>query len=220
MDGSESAHIAVPAAARSPFGRRLAILIGVWVALVAAALGIASLLNDEPAKPRESVAPRGLPLLRLYLDRDLPKEVLSLPDIASQIRRLQDLAETTNSPARWVELGTAAMRIGDLEAADASFAQALQVDPGRLEARMGRAMVDGATGPDGLARAAAQLDEIVRANPKSQVAAFNRALVAVYQADRGAAARLFARAVAIDPKAPLGVLAERFAGAADPTGSP
>jgi tetratricopeptide (TPR) repeat protein len=224
MDGSESAHIAAPAApaaARRLAGRRLAIVAGVWIALVGSALGVASLLDDEPARPRTSIAPQGLPLLRLYLDRDLPAEVLVLPDIGSQVQRLQELAEAGDEPARWVELGAAAQRLGDLESADFSYSRALELDPDRLEAKIGRVMVDGATGPEGLTRAAEALTEIVRANPRSQVAAFNEAIVAVYRSDRGGAARGFARAEALGPRSPLGILARRFSGAATgSTGSP
>lgn len=195
--------------------RRLLIAGGVWVALVAGSLGMASALNDEPAKPAVLVAqpPAGLPPLRLFLDRDPPKEVLDLPTAAAQADRLQQLAIAERSAERWVELGALAHRAGDLNFALAAYRQALSMDPTRVDAQVGVQMVDGATGPDGLARAAEGVEAIADTNPRSQLAAFNLGMVAVYRSDRPAVSRAFRRAVALDPGTDLGRLARQLAGA-------
>jgi tetratricopeptide (TPR) repeat protein len=223
MDGSESQHVAsppvpvgAPARPRRSFGRKqLAIALGVWAALVVAALGIAKALDDEPVRATaESVAPAGLPPLRLYLDRSFPKEITDLTTLAAQADRLQELAVGGNDPARWVELGTVALRAGDLNTARLVFERALTLDRDRLEAKVGQAMVDGATGPNGLERAAKTLTDLERANPNSQLTVFNLGMVAAYRGDRDALERAFTRAAALGPDTPLGALARQLVAAA------
>jgi tetratricopeptide (TPR) repeat protein len=223
MDGSESQHVASPAVPvgaptrpRRSFGRKqLAIALAVWAALVVAALGIATALDDEPVRETaESVAPAGLPPLRLYLDRSLPKEITDLATLAAQADRLQELAVGGNDPARWVELGTVALRGGDLNTARLVFERALTLDRDRLDAKVGLAMVDGATGPDGLKRAAKTLTDLEKGNPNSQLTVFNLGMVAAYRADRDTLERAFTRAVALGPNTPLGALARQLVAAA------
>lgn len=221
MDGSESSRIAAPALGQRIPRRKVAITIGVWAALVAGALGAAAALDTPPAPPPPaSVAPEGLPPLFLYLDRALPTEVTKLADGASQVSRLEELATTTDEPARWVELGAVAQRVGDLGSAKLAFERALTVSPGRLDARVGLVMNDGATGPEGLARAAAALQALAPGFPTSQLLAFNTGMIAVYRADRPVIASAFSRAASLGPTTPLGVLARRFgaAGAPPPPG--
>ena len=215
MDGSESDRIAAPApqARARPSRRGLAIAGAAWVAVTGGALGVASLLNSEPRDappPLQSVAPQGLPLLFVYLDRALPAEVANLPTLADQVTRLEELATTENDPARWVELGTIAQRAGNLDAAEAAFQQALTIDRDRLDATVGLAMNLGATGPEGLAEAEQVLAELERRTPGSQLVVFNRGIVAVYRRDRPQIERSFARAIALGPNTPLGSLARRF----------
>lgn len=211
MDGSESTHIATAPVRRIP-GRRLAVITGIWVALVAGAIGIASALDSTPAPPPPaSVAPQGLPLLFTYLDRPLPAEVVKQPDLPTQIKTLQQLASTSDDPARWVELGVVAQRVGDLGSAKLAFERALVREPGRLDAQVGLSMTDGATGPEGLRRAASALAALTRANPSSQMLAFNAGIVAAYRSDRDAIATLFGRASALNPTSELGRLAAQLA---------
>jgi tetratricopeptide (TPR) repeat protein len=226
MDGSESQHVAspavpvgAPARSRRSVGRKqLVIALAVWAGLVVAALGIAKALDDEPVRATaESVAPAGLPPLRLYLDRSLPKEITDLPTLAAQADRLQELAVGGNDPARWVELGTVALRGGDLNTARLVFERGLTLDRDRLDAKVGLAMVDGATGPDGLKRAAATLDGLAKANPNSQLTVFNLGMVAAYRADRDTFERAFIRAASLGPNTPLGALARQLAAAAGST---
>lgn len=223
MDGSESQHVvsaAVPVGApvrsRRSLGRKqLAIALAVWAALVIAALGIAKALDDEPVRATaESVAPAGLPPLRLYLDRSLPKEVTDLSTLAAQADRLQQLAVGGSDPARWVELGTVALRGGDLNTARLVFERALTLDRDRLDAKVGLAMVDGATGPDGLKRAAKTLSDLEASNPNSQLVVFNLGMVAAYRGDRDTLERGFVRAAALGPNTPLGALARQLVAAA------
>lgn len=223
MDGSESQHVAspavpvgTPARKRGSFGRKqLAIALAAWAALVVGALGIAKALDDEPVRETAtSVAPAGLPPLRLYLDRALPKEVTDLTTLADQADRLQALAVGGNDPARWVELGTLMLRGGDLTTARLVFERALTLDRDRLDAKVGLAMVDGASGPDGLKRAAAALTDLERANPTSQLTVFNLGMVAAYRGDRATLERAFGRAAALAPSTPLGALARQLASAA------
>jgi hypothetical protein len=223
VDGSESQHVAspgvpvaAPARARRSLGRKqIGIALTVWAALVMAALGIAKALDDEPVRATtESVAPAGLPPLRLYLDRELPKQVTGLTTLAAQAERLQELAVGGNNPARWVELGMVAMRGGDPTTARLVFERALTIDRDRLDAKVGLAMVDGTTGPDGLERAAKALTDLEQQNPTSQLVAFNLGMVAAYRGDRTTIERAFTRAGELGPATELGVLAKRLAAAA------
>ena len=214
MDGSESIRIQAPAPGPRIPRRKVMISVGVWAALVAGALGAAAVLDTPPDPPPPvSVAPKGLPPLFLYLDRSLPADVTRRPDLASQIERLQELATSTDNPARWVELGVVAQRLGDLGSAKLAFQRALVVDADRLDAQVGLAMTEGATGTKGLARAATALAALLPRFPKSQLLAFNTAMIAVYRTDTPVISREFGRAVALGPATPLGVLARRFAGA-------
>ena len=213
MDGSESTRI-TPGRRPRLTGRRLAAIVAIWAVVVAGAIGIASALDATPAPaPPSSVAPEGLPPLFTYLDRPLPAEVVRQPDLPTQIKTLQGLATTSDDPARWVELGVVAQRVGDLGSAELAFERALVREPGRLDAQVGLIMNDGATGPEGLERAAAALNALVTTNGSSQLLAFNNAIVAVYRSDRQAIATLFDRARALDPNTELGRLASTFGAA-------
>ena len=214
MDGSESSRIARPGRGPAVPRRKLAVTIAVWAALVAGALGAAAALDTPPTAPLVSVAPEGLPPLFLYLDRDLPPEVTALGTAAAQVERLQELAAAGDAPARWVELGAVAQRVGELSPAKLAFDRALALAPTRLDAHVGLIMNDGATGPDGLARATTALAALAPRFPKSQLLAFNTGIIAVYRADQPAIVAAFSRAVALNPRSPLGILARRFGGTA------
>jgi cytochrome c-type biogenesis protein CcmH/NrfG len=210
MDGSESAKVA--STPHRITGRRLGAIAAIWAVLVAGAVGIASALDSTPVPPpAQSIAPQGLPLLFTYLDRALPAKVVAQPDLPTQITTLEQMATTSDDPARWVELGVVAQRVGDLGAAKAAFDRARARDPKRLDARVGLIMNDGATGPDGLKRASTALATLEADNRSSQLLAFNRGIVAVYRSDRQAISTLFERARALDPETELGRLATTFA---------
>lgn len=226
MDASDSQPVAAPAATRAPSGRlsrrSLAIIGAVWIAVAGGALGIAAALDKEPQKPVTLTAapPQGLPVLRLYLERGLPPEVAKLKTGAAQAARLQQLATAKNDPGLWVDLAAFALRVGDLNFAQAAFQQALTIDPNRLDAKVGLLMVDGATGSKGLGRAAKGLAALETANPTSQMAAFNSGMVGIYRGDRAAARAAFGRAVSLGRATALGKLAQRFTTAAAPSGTP
>lgn len=191
------------------------IIGAVWIALAGGALGIARLLDDEPQKPVVLVAhpPKDLPPLRLFLNRDLPPEVRSLTNGAAQAAKLQELATARRDPALWVDLGAFAQRAGDLPFAQAAFREALALDASRVDARVGLLMVDGATGAEGLARAADGLADLQAAHPTSQLVAFNTGMVAVYRGRRDDLVRAFRQAVELGPTTPLGRLARQLAAA-------
>jgi tetratricopeptide (TPR) repeat protein len=226
VDASDSQPVAAPAATRAPRGRlsgRSLVIIGaVWIAVVGGALGIAAALDEEPQRPvtLEAAPPQGLPVLRLYLERGLPAEVAGLKTGAEQAARLQQLATAKNDPGLWVDLAAFALRVGDLNFAQAAFQQALTLDPDRLDAKVGLLMVDGATGSKGLGRAAKGLADLEAANRTSQMVAFNAGMVAVYRGDRAAARAAFERAYALGPATALGKLAKRFTSAAAPSATP
>lgn len=215
VDGSESHRIApqMPVAATAqPVRRRVAIALAAWVVVAGGALGIAKLMTDDPAPVPELVAqpPNGLPVLRLFLDRSLPADVQALPTGNAQAQLLQEQATRDNDPARWVELGSIAHAAGNLELALGAYQQALTIQPGRLDATVGIAMVDGATGPEGLDRAAQSLTGLETANPKSQLLYFNAGMVAIYRADAPEILRNLRRAAALDPDTELAKLATQL----------
>ena len=222
VDGSESTHIAPPppaATGRRPSGRTLSVIGAVWIALAGGALGVARVMDDEPVAQVVLVAksPQGLPVLGLFLDRELPKDVAAMTSGAEQAARLQQLANEGQRAAPWVDLGAFAQRAGDLTFAKDAYSRALAIDPDRVDAKVGLLMVDGATGPDGLTRAAAGLIALEDANPDSQLVLFNTGMVAIYRGDRAEVVRAFTRAARLGPSTPLGRLARRFAAASDET---
>ncbi len=210
MDGSESRHIAPPPAAspgKSPW-RRLALVGAAWVAVAGGSFALASALDRTPEPVCASNRPEGLPPFRLYLDRDtLPPEVARLPTAVEQVRALEDLATTTDEPARWIELGVVAQNVDDVDTAERSYRRALAVDPDSLEAKVAVAMLECGTNLDALARADRALSRLEADNPDSQLVVFNRGMVAAYRRDGAGFIRAFRRARDIAPKAPLGVTA-------------
>ena len=147
--------------------RRLAVLLGVWIVAVGAALLIADALDSpvgEGARDEaQAVAPGGpvqvpggalaagdgLPPLALVLDRPLPDGVGDLPPIRQAVR-LSELARSDPDPRRLVELGSVLQLLGDPENATRAYRAAAARAPDDLAARAGLAMVEGAGGGAGL----------------------------------------------------------------------
>ena len=167
--------------------RRIGIVVGVWAAVAGLAIGIASALNDEPQRPAQQAptaqaAKPSLPPLRLYVERPLPASVARLSS-AAQARRLALLARSSPTAGRYVDLGTVHQELRNTAAARSDYRRALALEPGSLEARVGLAMADGATGSGGLTRAASSLATLERANPGSQIVSFNEGMLAIYRGD-------------------------------------
>ncbi len=196
--------------------RNLLVALGVWVALVAAALGVAIALDTTP-EPFESAIPEGLPPLRLHLDRELPRSVAMQATTEDQLIRLQEIANTDSTGENWANLGFAYHLVGNLQEASLIYQRALSVDPDRLDARVGTILIDAYSGGRaGLDRAGVAMNDLAAAHPKSQLVAFNQAMVATYRGDRDTLVSALDHAVALDPKSDLGVLAARLRQAAGP----
>jgi tetratricopeptide (TPR) repeat protein len=222
MDGSESSRIAAPTSAPPPPARRtswkrLGVVLGAWVIVAGGAFALAAALDSEPEPVCEGSAPGGLEPLRLYLDRPaLPADIAALPTAAEQIRALEDRANQTDEPERWVEIGIVAQRLEDRATARRSFERALAVDPDSLEAKVGQATLECATNPDALARAERTLARLESENPDRQLVAFNRGIVAAYRRDLPGFTRAFRRTVELGSDTELGTLAGQLLGAAEP----
>lgn len=194
--------------------RRLAVVLGVWVVLVAVVAIIAAALTSEPTPAeRVSVPDPNLPPLTLTLDRDLPSAAVAATTAAKQIEVLQDLAIQRNTPEAWVDLGAARHYQQDYSGAVLDYRRALTLDPNRLDAQVGLLMVDAATA-SGRERSAPALAKLATRHPQSQLVAFNQGMLAVYREDKATADSAFARVRAIDPASPLGKVAERLTSAA------
>jgi tetratricopeptide (TPR) repeat protein len=211
-----------PAARRAlPSPRRLATVLGVW-ALVAGGAILVALALDSPvgagdrdvarpaapgevAAPGEAMGPGELPPLALVLDTPPPDGIGQLPPIA-QVERLRQLA-AGGSPRRLVELGAALQLLQQGDAAREAYEAALRVAPGDVAARVGLAMVEGATGDAGLRRAGAQLERLARERPRDQLVSFNQGWLALYGGLRDTAERAWRRTVALDPTSRLGRIA-------------
>lgn len=189
--------------------RRVAVVLGVWVALVGGALLTANALDspvgegarDEaqpaalgpvtPADPAQGDAPAGpttpdagtLPPFAMVLDRALPAGVAGLPP-GRQAEELRVRAMKTRDPARFVELGSVLQAMGDRESAGFSYRSALKFDPDSVGAKVGLAVLDGGTGPEGLTRSARRLKALEATHPRDQLVSFNQAWVALYR-ERG-----------------------------------
>jgi hypothetical protein len=195
--------------------RRLALVLGVWAVAVGAALLIANALDSptgagardeaQAVAPGEVAVPGQGPAvpLALVLDRPLPDGVEGLPPIR-RAARLGELARSDPDPRRLVELGSALQLLGRPEAAAGAYRAALERAPDDLAARTGLAMVGGAAGAAGLARASDELRALARRHPGSQLVAFNEGWVEIYRSRAAPAERAWRRAVALGEGTRLG----------------
>jgi hypothetical protein len=207
---------------RRPPLRRLVILLVAWVALAGGALLVAKALDQpsgESARDEAQAAAPGpiatttsgssgsgaasLPPFAMVLDHRLPAAISNLPP-ATQAQRLRLLAMRTKDPERFVELGSVLQVIGDLPSADFSYRSALKLDPGRLDAQVGVALVPGGSGASGLAEADRRLAALAAAHPDAQIVRFNQAWVAIYRGRPAAARAQLQRTVALGPGTRLG----------------
>ena len=205
----------IPDALRSPAHRppfrRLAIVVGIWVALTAGALLIANSLDSpvgegardkaQPSAPAVPGAQAGtgaaalapdagtanLPPFAMVLDRNLPADIAGL-EPSQQAEQLRIRAMATRDPDTFVELGSVLQRLGDRASAQFSYQSALRFDPENLGAKVGLAMVAGSSSGDGLVTVGTQLRQLATANPRSQLVSFNQAWLEIYRG-RGQPAR-------------------------------
>ncbi len=207
-----------PAPAPRPRYRRLAVILGVWLAAVGVALLLANALDDpvgagerdaaQPAAPGEVSEPAAglsedLPPLTTILDRPFPAGVADLPPIR-QATRLQQLAEGGTEARRFVELGTVLQTLGNPTGAAASYRRALRLGGDDVAAETGLAMVSASVGDEGPQRAAERLDALAASHPDSQLVAFNQGWLSVYRSRPEDARTHWERVIAIDPDTRLG----------------
>lgn len=198
-------------------------MLGVWVVVAGGTLLVAGALDSpvgEGARDEaQAVAPEvgatstaptttdgaagRLPPLALVLDHALPESLTSLAP-AKQLETLRTQGIATKDPERFVELGSLLQLLGDGASAEFSYRSALKFDPQNVGAKVGLALVVGATGETGLVQAARSLQELATANPRSQLVAFNQGWVEIYRR-RGATARTaWQRTIALGPSTRLG----------------
>jgi len=213
-------------AARSPRLRRILVVLGIWAVVTAAAVAWAAAL-DEPVgagdrdaarpaavgevadpgatAPSEDVAAPGeeAPPLSLVIDTPLPADLAGL-DTREAAVRLRDRVLTGGTVQEWVLLGSLLQQLGRGPMAAGAYRAALDLRPGDVGAQVGLALVDGATGPEGAARAEAELARLAREHPRSQLVAFNQGWLAAYQRQVGAARAAWLRTLNLDPGSDLG----------------
>jgi cytochrome c-type biogenesis protein CcmH/NrfG len=209
---------AAPSRAPRISPRRLAIVLGVWVAVAGGAILLALALDSpvgegarDEAQPAvagpvampapESPSQGDLPPLALVLDRPSPGAGELPPQ--ERIARLRERA-AGGSPRQLVELGAALALLGEAQEAERAYRQALARAPGDLAARAGLAMVEGARGGAGLARGAAALDRLAAEHPSSQLVAFNQGWLAIYRRRAEEARAAWNRTVALGADTRLG----------------
>lgn len=205
---------------RSPAGRppwrRLALVLGVWIALAGGALLVANALDSpsgesardeaQPAAPgpvATTNAAADLPPFAMVLDHRLPAAVAGLAP-ARQAERLRGLAMSTRNPVRFVELGSVLQVLGDTASAEFSYRSALKFDPGNMAAQVGLAVINAGNGADGLTDAARRLGALAATHPRSQLVRFNQAWVAIYRGRADTAQAELRRTAALGPDTRLG----------------
>jgi hypothetical protein len=217
--------------ARPPL-RRLAIVVGVWVALAGGALLTANALDSpvgegsrdaaQPVAPgpvAEADPPvAGLPAFAMILDHPLPPDVVDLPP-AEQAESLRLRAISTRDAARFVELGSVMQTLGDAQSAQFSYQSALTFDPESVAARVGLAVAAGTSGADGLDLAAQRLRGLATTYPRSQVVSFNQAWVEIYRRRGDLARAALKRTVALGAETRLGAAATALLDALDQVGA-
>jgi len=155
-----------------------------------------------PASPANPNAVQ-LPRFAMVPDRQLPAGVRDL-NLGGQAEALRQSAMATNDPVTLVQLGSVLQEIGDAQSAGFAYRSALDADPGNLPARVGLALVPVTADPAKLEAAAAALDDLAAAEPRSQLVSFNRGWVALYLEDAAAARAAFGRTVALGAGTRLG----------------
>lgn len=194
---------------------RQLLLIGVaWAVLVAVVLAVSAALDTPPGVPEVASEPANLPPLTLSLDRELPASAANQPNVEAEITELRRLATEGNLAERWVELGATLQGVRDYQGALLAYRRAQAIDAARLDARVGLVMLEAASA-QGRERAATALADLARANPKSQLVAFNQGMVAVYRQDIPTVRAAFATAERLGPTTILGTAAAKFRTAAD-----
>ena len=186
-------------------------VLGAWVVLAGGALLVAGALDSPVGEGRRDAAqpaavgsvatpqtapeadsdapPEGdLPPLAIVLARPLPAPVRDLAP-GEQLEQLRLLAIRTRDAERFVELGSLLQLTGDGPSAQFSYESALRFDPGNIGAQVGLALVDGAAGEDGLARASTEVERLAAEYPQSQLVAFNRGWLEIYRRRATPAAR-------------------------------
>jgi hypothetical protein len=213
----------VPATSSTRLHRILAV-VGAWAVLTAAAIGIAIALDDpvgagsrdaaqpaavgevadpEGAGAADVSAPEGLPPLALVLGTAPPADLAGLGAREAAVR-LRDRVATGGTADDWLLLGSLLQQLGRGPMAAGAYRATLDLRPGDEGALVGLALVDGATGPEGATRAAAELARLARERPRSQVVAFNQGWLAAYRRQADAARAAWRRTVALGAETPLG----------------
>jgi hypothetical protein len=215
----------VVSAARSPRLRPVLVVLGVWVVVTGIAIAWAAALDDpvgagsrDSAQPAavgqvadpgattgagDVSAPDGLPPLALVIDTPIPADLAGL-DARQAAVRLRDRVLAGGTADEWVLLGSLLQQLDRGPMADGAYRAALDLRPGDLGARVGLALVEGATGADAAERAAAELQRLATENPRSQLVAFNQGWLAAYRRQAEAARAAWRRTVALDPGSRLG----------------
>lgn len=202
-------------------------LVAIWIVATAAAVGIALALDDpvggggrdaaQPIVAGVVVAPgqeltagdSALGPLALVLNTSPPAEVAGLqPD--AQVAELRRRAQERETPRRLVELGAALQGTGDGPGAEAAYRRALELDADDIAARVGLAMVDGATGTDGLDRAGRALQRLSVERPRDQLVAFNQGWLAVYRRDVPTVRAAWLRTIRLGGETRLGRTAQQL----------
>ncbi|MGE0026460.1 MAG: hypothetical protein AB7O78_18610 [Thermoleophilia bacterium] len=211
-------------AARSPRLRRILVVLGVWVVVTGVAIAWAAALDDpvgagsrDEAQPAavgkiadpastgagDVSAPEGLPPLALVVDTPLPADLAGL-DARDAAVRLRDRVLAGGTAEEWVLLGSLLQQLGRGPMAAGAYRAALELKPDDLAAQVGLALAEGATGPSGAERAAAELRRLAATHPDSQLVAFNQGWLAAYRRQVAPARAAWLRTVALDPGSRLG----------------
>ncbi len=205
--------------------RRLVVALVAGAVVAAAALGIASLLNEpakrsaqdraqpiivgavagEPINPDATADPAGsLPPIAIVLDRPAPDGISRLEPTV-QVARLREIVARPDAAARrWVELGHAYQALKDASAANEAYREAERRDPRDPAAKVGLAMVTASRGPAGLQEATTTLGSLAAANPDNQLVVFNRGWLALYRRDLPTILASWRRTVKLAPNTLLG----------------
>lgn len=170
---------------------------------------VAGAVADPPSAGAGGPAEGKLPPLALIPDGPPPAAVRGLSP-GEQVEALRREAGLTAEPELLVQLGALYQRLEDPVSARVAFRDALRIAPDTEAALVGLAVNPAVDEPGGLPEARSELAALARANPQSQLVAFNQGWVALYAQDPATARDSWMRAVALDPDTALGVSAGRL----------